>query len=125
MTSRLQEIFRANRLRSVYGSWFHTKNGRTVLNDRFWAAWLSGNLRVYYDECASNFRCASLPPTTSNMISSEDLVDNVGMALVDAAKVIPGFPTREIQVDRVWRLIELMKLVPWSEAFSMVRPAWE
>ena len=126
MLLNIHEIARAKRLRAEYGSWFLKKNGRWVLNDAFWAAWLCSSLSVFFDPDSDVFRSAMMPLAQSNKLAAGALVEPVGMILTEAAKALaPTFPTGELRDERIRQLIEIMKVVPGSEAFSRVQPPVE
>ncbi len=115
------EGLRLDRLRAEYGSWFIKRNGRWVLNDGFWAAWLCGRLGLFFDQDSNVFRTSLLPITQAYGLSADALIEPVRLLLVVAAKQIPAFPTKELRDVRVRHLIEIMKVVPGSEAFRRVQ----
>lgn len=117
------EAIHIKRLRAEYGSWFLRRNGRSVLNDGFWAAWLCSKLGVFFDPDSDVFRTILVPLTPANRLSADALIEPVSMLLVEAAKALgPTFPTNELRDERVRQLIRIMRVVPGSEAFSRVQP---
>src|ERR1044071_6785012 len=82
------EDLHAERLRVEYGSCFVKRNGRRVLNDGFWGAWLCLKLGIFFDQDSDIFRTTLMPMTQSNRLSADGLVKPVTMLLIEASKAL-------------------------------------
>jgi hypothetical protein len=115
--AELRRLFWVNQLKRAYGPLFLKRNGRTILNNRFWAGWLCGFLSVFFDDNIGAFRPICAAGMEFPTLSSHDLADNVGTALLLAAKQAPSsFPTYEIRPVRIRQLIETMERMPRAES---------
>jgi hypothetical protein len=118
----IRETFRVNRLKEAYGPLFRQQDGRKILNNRFWSAWLCGYIGVFFDESLGVFRLTRPPEPKSDIIWTEPMVDLVGGVLIMAADYMPHcFPLHEIRPSRIKQIIQVMKTVPKWEAFSKVQ----
>src|SRR5258708_36367762 len=68
--AELRTLYWVNQLKRAYGPILHKRNGRTVLNHRFWAGWLFGYLGVFFDDSLGAFRPICAAGIESPTISS-------------------------------------------------------